>query len=211
MIPHFSGRQPLGRPSFLPIVLHQPAKYRMVHQIKRWMMLCEAELSDLVFQKAAEGVIDRIDWSGGDGETVMLMMGHDPEEELDTDSPQFQAALMAWAKERVLDAFEEIDYHFRGADVLRVYRMITAPPDWKPDPAQHPGEYWSWKPEAADAHWGSFGNGHVKWLLTADVDTSQVDWVQTLAANGAPSTEQEAEITVRPDAPIQLLSYKRVK
>ena len=177
------------------------------------MVLCEAELSDLVFQKAAESLIDRIDWSGGGGETVIQMLGYDSDDEEAgfTDTPQFQAALLAWAKERVLDAFEEIDYHFRGADVFRVYRMITAPPDWTPDTTRHLGEYWAWKADAADAHWGNFSSGHVKWLLTADVETSQVDWVQTLATNGDPSTEEEAEITVRPDAPIKLLSYKRVK
>ena len=179
--------------------------------IRHFMTLCEVELPEAIFTEAAKRLIDNIDWGGGDRDTALHMMGYDEEgqEELDTDSPEFQAQLMRWAEERVSDVYFDIDEHFQG-DVLRVYRMITAPSDWTPDPARHPGEYWSWNERAAEAHWGDFRHFHVKWLLTADVHSSQIDWPQTLAANGSPSLGDEDEITVRTDVPLPF-TYKRVK
>jgi hypothetical protein len=178
-------------------------------------MLCEMlELSSAIEEQAAERLTQNIDWGGGGGETVMSMMGYDPNdeenEELDTESPEFQAELMEWARDRVNNAYYNIEYHFRG-DIIHVYRMITAPPDWKPDPNRHPGDYWAWGEDCAEAHWGSFGNGHVKWMMEADVHTSQIDWVQTLAVNGTPDSEDECEITLFHGSPVTLSNYKRVK
>ena len=141
----------------------------------------------------------------------MAYLGYaDGEPPPNPNSSAFKRKLKAWATERVISAFEEIEWRFK-ADVIRVYRMIAAPPDWTPDPTRHPGEYWSWDEKAAEAHWGDFGSGHVKWLMITDVRKSQIDWEQTLAANGAPGYESECEITVRADAPIKLLGYKQVK
>lgn len=189
-----------------------------MNQMRQWMILLEVELPDAVFDAAAKATIDNVDWGGGGGETVIQMVRaddpyaspDDEEEEFDTDSPEFQEKLLAWAKDRVWSAHEEIDYMFQGKDVIRVYRMITAPPNWKPDPKQHPGIYWSWDEDAAEAHWGSFGKGHVQWLLVADVNSSQIDWVSTLAANAVPDSESEREITLRQDTPVQLVDYRRV-
>jgi hypothetical protein len=182
----------------------------MESDLRRWMRLVEIELPDSIYPKAARRLIQNIDWSGGGGETVMYYLGYNEESPPpNINSRAFKKKLNAWAIERVKDAFEEIDWRFKG-DVIRVYRMITAPPTWVPDPNRHPGEYWSWDEHAAQAHWGSFGSGDVKWLMVADVHKSQIDWEQTLAASGSPDAEDEKEITVRLNSPIKLLSYKRV-
>lgn len=188
----------------------------------RYKQIIESvDLPDAVLSQAAEGLLDAIDWEGGDGETVMYMLGYryngseyvdtdDDENVADLDSPEIKSKLKYWAKSRVENSLDNILYHFNG-DIIRVYRMITAPKNWKPDPNRHPGQYWSWDKQSADAHWGSFNNGHVKWLMTADIHSNQIDWVQTLSVNSNPSQEDEAEITVPENVPIKLINYERLR
>jgi hypothetical protein len=108
---------------------------------------------------------------------------------------EFKSKLKYWAIDRVEEAYWNIEQKMKG-DTIRVYRVITAPPDWTPGD-RHLGIYWSWDEHAAEAHWGEFGTGHVKWRLIADVTSRQIDWVSTLAANGSPDLENEKEITLR--------------
>ena len=179
--------------------------------LRHWIALCESGITDAILTKAAQRLVQNIDWSEG-SDIVLSGMGYseDDTEELDMKSPEFDAKLLQWAKGQVADAEWNIQQHFNG-EIIRVYRMITAPVDWKPDPTRHPGDYWSWEEDCADAHWGNFSNGDVKWMMTADVHMSQIDWVQTLAVNGMPDSEDECEITMIPNTPIKLLNYKRVK
>lgn len=197
---------------------------RMTTDLRRWSdmvtqqmfsegraMLAEVEVPASVFEEAARRLLDNIDWSGGDGETVLHMIGIDVnnlDEPVDLKNPEIEERLLDWAIDRVRDAYQDIDYRFSG-DTIRIYREITAPAKWKPDPTQHPGIYWSWDEGAAEAHWGSFSNGQVKWLLTAEVTAAQIDWVSTLAANGAPSYEDEREITLIEGTPVHLISCQR--
>lgn len=187
----------------------------MQNDLRRWMTLCEVQVPDTIMEQAAEILLDQIDWSGGEGETVLQMVGYYEEDEdgeplaID-DTPEYKARLSAWAEERIHDAASTVQYHFHGGDVIHVYRMITAPPNWKPDPNRHPGYYWAWSEKCADAHNGNFRNGNVKWMLEADVHKSQINWVQTLAANASPSSEDECEINILEGAPIKLTRYKRV-
>lgn len=103
-------------------------------------------------------------------------------------------------------AFLRIRPHFRG-NVIRVYREIVAPTDWKPDPNRHPGPYWSWDENVAEAHNGSFSDGNIGWMLVADVPVFQVDWVVSLSANAHPAFGDQAEIYVPETTPIKIISY----
>ena len=149
-----------------------------------FLMLCEAplgvELPNTIWKEAANRLIDNIDWNGG-GETIFYMLGYDKDEvgfeEPDTNSQEFKDELLEWAEDRVREAYNKIKGLFHG-DIIHVYRMITAPQNWKPDPDRHPGDYWAWSEACADAHWGDFSNGNVKWMLEADVHSSQIDRVQ---------------------------------
>lgn len=180
--------------------------------MREWMRLCEVQVGDDIVRQAAQSLISQIDWSGGGGETVLAMMGYDPynSEEVDHKSAEFQQQLLTWAADRINDVLWEIENQFEG-DTITVYRMITAPPNWQPDPNMHPGQYWSWDEDAADAHWGDFSQGNVKWLMMADVQFDQIDWVQTLAVNGMPDQEDEREITLLPNVPVKILKYWRAR
>jgi hypothetical protein len=73
------------------------------------------------------------------------------------------------------------------------------------------GIYWSWDEHAAEAHWGNFATGHVKWRLVADVSSRQIDWVSTLSANANPDMADEKEITLRENVPVKLVSYQQIR
>ena len=185
-----------------------------MNDLRKWMRLCEShlvetEIPDKTFARAAKQMIGNFDWSGGEGETVIAMVTGSFDEKINTKSREFRRKLNEWAEGRAWDAYQTVNAHFNG-DLIRVYRVITAAPDWKPDPARHPGEYWAYSEQCAEAHWGEFGDGHVEWLLTADVHRSQINWVNTLAVNGSPDSEDECEITTLPETPINF-TYKRVK
>lgn len=181
-----------------------------MHPMRSLILLTEHSLPENTFRKAAQILTQNIDWSGG-GETVCLMLrDYDrsvTEEDCDKGNRKFSRALKSWALDRVRDAFNEIDWRLRDGTIT-VWREITAPPDWKPSD-KHLGIYWSWDKEAAEAHWGSFQNGHVKWLLTAEVSANAINWPATLAANGNPGYEEEKEIQLSHDEPIKLLKVER--
>lgn len=127
----------------------------------------------------------------------------------DTTSPEFMAKFVQWSKDEVEAMFDQLKQLFK-ADTLWIWREITAPEDWKPDPTEHPGKYWSWDKDAAEAHWGG-GNDDVKWLLSAKVTFEQINWVDTLAQNATPYYADEKEITLWPNSPVKIESYQQRK
>lgn len=151
----------------------------------------------------------------GDDDERLLMdwridNGHGPYEDdkLPSDE-EFDAWVYDWVGDKAYECYYQIVHFFRD-DNIRGYRMITAPADWKPD-QRHPGLYWSWDKRAADAHWGSFKEGHVKWMLEADIPWSAIDWTTTLAQNVGPSSEEEKELRVIDGFPIRLDEFYRVR
>ncbi len=117
------------------------------------------------------------------------------------DSAEFQKFIQQWAQSRVRDACSTIRQYIKG-EVIRGYRVITAPADWDPA-AQHPGVYWSWDRHAAQAHWGAYGTGQIEWVMVADLPLTIVDWPTTLAANANPDTAtstRSASSTARPSS-----------
>ncbi len=132
--------------------------------------------------------------------------GRDPYEEGDDeDGDAFEAYQRNWCIDRLYGALSNIRHRFQGNQIT-VYRCISAPEDWQPD-GRHPGIYWSWDKNAADAHWGD-GQG-VNWLMTAVVTTDQIDWVPTAVQNALSSYEDEREIRLKPDTPVHIIDWHR--
>ncbi len=170
-------------------------------------------MSQKLFQQAAQILANDVDWSGGDGETMYYLVHHETddtitENDFEKDNHKWQRAFRTWCLDTIQYKYYEIRNLFKG-NVLPVWREITAAPDWRPDPARHLGICWSWDKHAAEAHWGEFGNGHVKWLLSAEVFETAIDWMHTLALNASPSYEDEREIRLFPEASIRLLRVER--
>lgn len=135
--------------------------------------------------------------------------GQDPYGDDDDDSDDdddYSEFRREWHEDRLRNVMWMLQNLFHN-DIIRVYRVITAPVTWKPD-TQHPGIYWSWDKNAAEAHWGDFGIGNVQWEMTADVRFDQIDWPITLVQNAMSDYESEREIRLFSDAAVPLVSVK---
>jgi hypothetical protein len=135
--------------------------------------------------------------------------GRDPyDEDDDENGAEFDTYVKKWSESQLHEVLWQLSNLFTG-DTLRVYRVITAPPTWKPD-SRHPGIYWSWDQNAAEAHWGDFSDGNVKWEMEADVSYNQIDWPKTLIQNALADYESEREIRLKENTPVNLISVKQV-
>lgn len=120
------------------------------------------------------------------------------------DGESFDQWLPGWIVNRAENFLRLIDAKFVGGR-LPVYRAISAPRDWQPE--GHPGIYWSWDRDAAQAHQGKFhGTDHVEWLLEASVDTHSIEWSTTILLNVAPTSASEKEIRVH-ENPIEVTRF----
>ena len=186
--------------------------------MREWIDLIENTLNEELsvpnqlanVDEIAKFVESNTDWTGGSGEQLMYEYQQarelDPDLSINIHSQDFKDWLKEWVEDQVYDAWNNFMHLFdRGGNAI-LYRMITAPADWKPDD-RHPGIYWSWEEDAAEAHWGDFRRGHVRWLLTAKVN---VDWTATLAMNVQPDYASEKEIRLKDNAPLELLNVERV-
>lgn len=121
---------------------------------------------------------------------------HDPyDDDVTKEHEDFDEWLRGFVYERGCNFLDHMHFMFKGGR-LPIYRVITAPADWQPDPNRHPGVCWSWDKHAAEAHQGHFGQGYVEWMMEASVTSDQIDWDTTICLNVAPSSESEKEIRI---------------
>lgn len=154
-------------------------------------------------------------WHDGSiSDEQMLQYYGDENSDVDTSDPRVgkSRALRRWFRyhftDRIESVYWDIEQRVQNGQ-LPVYREITAPVNWQPDPNRHPGNYWSWDEHAAEAHWGSFKNGDVKWLLVGQATLNQIDWVGTLAKNASYDYESEKEIQLKPGARVALVRWEQ--
>lgn len=104
-----------------------------------------------------------------------------------------------WVKWRY-ESFVESAARF--TDPLVLFREVTArdAADVRIDGV---GLFWSWDPEAAEAHWA---RGGAHWLLVARVAARHVDWMATTVQNVR--MPYEREITLYPGSPVHLLRIR---
>lgn len=145
-------------------------------------------------------------------EEFRLENGRDPYDvggDSEEDNQKFQAWYLQWAENRIEEKAYGLGDLIKGG-VIRIYRVITAPADWKPDPARHPGIYWSWDKGAAQAHWGEYREGMAEWMMVADVEARYVDWTFTVAHNADFDYEEEKEIRLLPNAPVKMIHVTKL-
>jgi hypothetical protein len=173
------------------------------HQI-----LNEAPDPKLIDKAAA--IMRRMSWQEDGFYTIKNVMYDDgyleSPDNVDHKSRAFTQKFIQWSKDEVIAKLDELTRLMKGGR-MRIWREIIAPEDWTPDPKQHPGLYWSWDKEAAEAHWGD--DDGVPWLLSATVTEDQIDWVQTVAQNATHHYQDEKEIRLKPNTPVTLDGYQR--
>lgn len=147
-----------------------------------------------------------------DGEQVRVYWNlankNDPYDDVPMEGPEFEDWLLRYVDERYGEAWGNIAHHMVG-DRLPVYRVITAPADWTPDPNRHPGVYWSWDKRAAQAHCGEFKPGHVQWMMEAIVSVDDVDWYETYCLNVGDLGDDEKEIRLKQNVPVTIEKFYR--
>lgn len=174
----------------------------------RFIELFESEVTDTI----ADDIANKIADMAGTGDLIhsyfRMDQGHDPyhDDKLDNASEEFRDFVNGWVHDRVYDIEYAIKRCFQG-DHIKVYRVITAPEDWKPDPARHPGRYWSWDKEAAEAHWGENLGTWEEWMLEATLHKDDIDWPNTYLVNVDLQSETEKEITVREGVGVEITKY----
>lgn len=162
--------------------------------------------------KAAKLLCDDILTGNSHGalHTLKYELGHaDDADEWDSvDGNSFdEQEVLEWCENRVADAAWEIESRINSG-VIRCWRVITAPADWRPE--GHPGVYWSWDQHAAEAHWGHFNGDHVQWEITADIPEGGIDKVMSLVMNAHPDYEEEREVRIFKDAPVEIVGVRRL-
>lgn len=173
----------------------------------------------------AYAAYQNIDWSGGGGEYVKTEYENengvvsdddddddffsDSKSEVDETSPDFMSWFKGWVEDRAWNAWGNFSHLFDAEGNAILYRVITAPANWQPG-ERHPGIYWSWDVNAAQAHWGTFSTGDATWRMTAKINMRDIDWVATLVMNIDPSFEDEKEIRINEAAPVELLKVERL-
>lgn len=135
--------------------------------------------------------------------------GGDPHD--DSQDDEYAAGFRDWFIDEMIIRIENIYAEIMDRMIpngLPVWRAITAPRDWKPDPNRHPGYYWAWIKEDATAHWGGYSDGEIEWLMSAIAKKTDIDWPTSLAANAHPDYENEREIRIQKGVKIDVLSVE---
>lgn len=117
--------------------------------------------------------------------------------------PEYKEFLIDELRNKFGDAFDEIFKHIKNGKIV-LYRDITVRKDWLEHLSKNPksrlGKYWSWDADAADAHWGNFGQ--VITTVVIEIPEKYVDWTETFQANL--KIEEEKEITLFKNTPIKI-------
>lgn len=169
-------------------------------------------------------VFNEIEWDGFAGEQLLDQycresgIERDEDEsglsggapfEVSPDTEDFRGWFKGWATDLIWDAWGNFSHLFDSQGNATLYRVITAPANWTPGD-RHPGIYWSWDKDAADAHWGDFSDGQVKWRMTGIINMRDVDWESTISMNILPDYKDEREIRIKEGSPVKLVKVERI-
>ena len=148
------------------------------------------------------------DYENETGNSIEYPPGQNPNERgADLTDRRFAAWCKAEVERRAGLLAQEFEAMFQNG-MIRGYRVIEAPPNWKPRPP-NPGQHWSRDPAKAFPHFALDGPGMVKYMIEADIPVSSIDWDMTLKANLSEEFgDDEDEISIKPKARVNIISVK---
>lgn len=173
----------------------------VVDEVVKEFLSDEFQFGDAVARYGRDEDIDGLDVEDGFGDR--------PDQRHMAQDPGFRTWLKRNVVERVSEVYWEIESRVKGGTLIG-YRVITAPTDFHYDGTRHPGIYWSWDDDAAEAHWGDFSAGMVSWKFTAKIPVASIDWQRTLVMSASPNYEEEKEIRLFDNAPLEVVSLEQV-
>lgn len=171
----------------------------MITRMRHWMSLLESfALPTHLRDQAVTNLAELVSNSNSGTGYIAFDMGCRDDPYGETDEECWEREFPRWCEQVIEAAFSKITARFQNGK-LPIWRVITAPPDWQPQEDDYPGIYWSYEPDAAQAHWGDYNGNHVEWMLSAQANFDQIDWPVTLAQNAMPDFEEEKEIRLAVD------------
>ena len=141
-----------------------------------------------------------------------MEQGHDPydypEEEINEDNQDFKD----WVRKQVENKYFDVEYALHDVinlnNTVDIYRAMTVSENWLEHLVQqgkHLGIYWSYDPNAAEAHWARADNSH-EVLIHGKVPETSVDWESTFMLNmDIALGEDEKEIRLYDGVPVTIL------
>ncbi len=111
--------------------------------------------------------------------------------------------------ENLKDQFEELT---DNEGFINLYRAMTVPSDYldklKNNRVKRIGEYWAFKPDKAEAHWGEAGIKD-EIIIESKIKEEYVDWENTFRLNlEHESFNDEEEIRLYKNTPLKILNLK---
>lgn len=119
----------------------------------------------------------------------------------------FEEYVSRYASERVDEALEELCWSIDEDDgMVSIWRALTVPADFLENGIhQRPlGIYWSFREDAAESHWGDFGDARREIVLHGTVRIEDIDWQTSVELNA--HSEEEKEIRLKPTAIVHVVS-----
>ena len=181
--------------------------------IKQAIKMLSKSIRDMSFEDIPKEYAGIVDCYGLEQYLSYYAMeqGYDPydypEEEINEDSPDFKE----WLKRKIEDVYFDVEYNLYSVinldNTVDIYRAMTVREDWVEHLEQqgkHLGIYWSYDPDAIEAHWGR-GDQPSEVYIHGKVPETSVDWESTFMLNMDPSLGEEKEIRLYDGVPIEIL------
>jgi len=135
-------------------------------------------------------------------------------EEMDVDEWIDTKEAEEWIEYEIESRFYETINKFRyeiiDGDELSIWRRITVPDNWLEHlekQGNRLGIYWSWEPNAAEEHWGYDENKRLA-LIESLIKVDYIDWINTIRLNMDPEAEEEKEIRLFKNTPLQIINLE---
>lgn len=112
-----------------------------------------------------------------------------------------------YATERVHEALADLCWSIDTEEGrVSAWRSLTVAPDFIENGIlDRPiGPYWSYTEEAAESHWGNFGDGRRELVLHGVVGVDDIDWQKSVTMNA--HSEEEKELRLKGSAVIRVIS-----
>ncbi len=123
-------------------------------------------------------------------------------------SLEFRKFLKEFLESNLENAKENIDNSISYDNKITIYRAMTVDDNWiehLKSQGKRLGIYWTWEENAAETHWGDYDKKRTA-IIEALIDEKYVDWVNTFEVNIHPSSEEEKEIRLFKNTPLNIKS-----
>jgi len=178
------------------------------------MSISSIKLEDVVNKK----MID--EWLLDDFTEEILLYSYAEEHGLDPDilikndfieSVEFKKWGLYELELKFYEIQNKFNYEIIEEDMIPIWRMISAKKHWLyhlENEGKRLGIYWTWDKAAAEPHWG-YDSNISKFLIESEVHAKHINWIQTIKANMHPSYEEEKEITLYKNTPLNIISIEK--